>query len=246
MAIDAVVLKMMSDTMASMQDEATKKIIEESMKDWKELQTWRATMAGQWEEIAEILDTNSKNTFYPGNYNYPGQKKTERQIDSNGMLALDKFKAILDSLLTPRNMYWHGLGSDNEYLMKKRRVRLWYEQATHALFKQRYAETANFASQNQMVFHNLGCYGTGAMFIDALQSHLGIRGLRYRAPPRGEIFIKENHQGIIDSYIRWFRMTGEQAVGKWSKEHLPPQIVAAAENKNPDAVRVYPARRAAS
>ena len=231
MAIDAVVVRSVSEMLASSQNATVKKILDESMKDWKEAQVARSTFAGQWEEIAEILDTNAKNTFYPGNYNYPGQKKTERQIDSNGMLALDKFKAILDSLLTPRNMYWHGLAADNTYLMKQRKVRLWYEQATHALFRLRYAETANFASQNQMVFHNLGCYGTGALFVDALQSHVGLRGFRYRAPSRGEIFIKENHQGIIDAYIRYFRMTAEQAMGKWG-DNVPPQIKAAAEQKS--------------
>lgn len=229
--VDAVVLKMVSDTAAAVQDSRTKAILEESMRDWRQVVTWRSTHAGMWEEIAQILDTNSKNTFYPGNYNYPGQKKQERQIDSNGQLALDKFKAILDSLLTPRNMYWHGLEADNKYLMQKRRVRLWYEQATHALFKHRYADTANFASQNQMVYHSLGCYGTGGMFIDALDSHIGIRGLRYKAPPLGELFIKENHQGIVDSYIRYFRLTGEQAMAKF-KGNLPGNIKAAAEQKS--------------
>lgn len=229
--VDAATLQAVSAMMAASQNEDIKKILDESMRDWKEAQTWRATHAGMWEEIAEILDTNAKNTFFPQSYNYPGQKKTERQIDSNGMLALDKFKAILDSLLTPRNMYWHGLAADNQYLMKKRRVRLWYEQATHALFRLRYAETANFASQNQGVFHNLGCYGTGGLFIDALDSHIGLRGFRYRAPGLGEIFIKENHQGIVDQFIRYFRLTGEQAVQKW-KGMVPPSVQAAADSKS--------------
>jgi hypothetical protein len=206
-------------------------IVEESMKDYKECQTYRATHAGQWEEIAEIADPNSKNTFYPGNYNYPGQKKTERQIDSTAMLAGEKFKAILDSLLTPRNMYWHGLEADNQYLMKQRNVRLWYEQATKALFRQRYLPHANFASQNQGVYHNLCFYGTGGLFIDSLFSYDGTRGLRYRCPSLGEIFIKENHQGMPCGYIRFFRLTAEQAKTQFP-DNFPQQMQAALDAKS--------------
>jgi hypothetical protein len=128
-------LKEMTDVAVSMmQGDREQRIVSESMRDFRECQLWRNTTAGQWEEIAEILDPNSRNTFFFGNVNYPGQKKTERQIDSNGMLALEKFKAICDSLLTPRNMFWHALGAEEHraYLMKDRKVRLWYESATSA------------------------------------------------------------------------------------------------------------------
>jgi hypothetical protein len=224
---DAHIAKAVQDALDNFNDERSKKILEDSLIDWREAQTWRSTHAGQWEEIAEILDTNAKNTFFPGNYNYPGQKKQERQIDSNGQLALDKFKAIMDSLLTPRNMYWHGLGNSNPYLMKKRRVKLWYESARNVLFEQRYASNANFASQNQMVYHNLGCYGTGGLFVDAIDPFFG-RGFRYKAPPLGEIFVKENHQGMPIGFIRYFRLTAEQAYTRF-KGRIPPALMQAKE-----------------
>ena len=152
-------------------------------------------------------------------------KKTDRQVDSNGQLALDKFSAICDSLLTPRNMYWHGL-SFPKRLMKNRRIRLWAEQAQHAIFKARYTDTANFASQNQMIFQGLGAYGTSGMFVDKLHSLEGKRGLRYKAIPLGELYIRENHQGRVDGFIRWFRLTADQAK-KQFPESFPQQLQAA-------------------
>ena len=219
------------NSLAEAQDERVKKIVEDSLKDWKECQAMRATTAGVWEEIAAIADPNARNTFFPGSYNFPGQKKTERQIDSSAMLAGEKFKAILDSLLTPRNMFWHALESDSEYLNKQRKVKLWYESATRALFKARYTYEANFASQNQGVYHNLCFYGTGGLFVDRLFSYHGRRGLRYRAPPLGEIFIKENHQGMICGYIRFFRLTAEQAKTKFP-DRFPAQLQAALDAKS--------------
>src|ERR1035437_262660 len=206
-------------------------IYEDSWKEFAEMQTYRNMTAQQWEEVASLLIPAHRNTFYWGASNSPGQKKTELQIDSNGQLALDKFSAICDSLLTPRNMYWHGLEGEHEEVKKDRDCRLWFEKATHALFKARYTDTANFASQNQMIFQGLGAYGTSGMFVDKLYSQDGKRGLRYKAIPLGELYIRENHQGRVDGFVRWFRLTADQAK-KQFPESFPPQLQFALDQRS--------------
>jgi len=116
------------------QDERVIKIVEESLMEFSQLQIMRNVFASQWEEIAELIFPTSRNTFNYGSYNFPGQKKTDRQIDATGMVALDRFAAICDSLLTPRNMTWHGLGTTDPYLNKQRAVRLYYQEVTRRLF----------------------------------------------------------------------------------------------------------------
>lgn len=206
-------------------------IVARCLRDFREAVTWRNVTAGQWEEIASILVPNYVNTFFYGSYNWPGQKKTQRQVDSNGQLALNRFTAILDSLLTPRNMFWHGLDPEWDYLKKDRTAKAWYDQVRDIIFKQRYAATANFASQNQQVWQCLGAFGTGANFVDALYTHDGRRGLRYRAIPPGELFIRENHQGMIDSFFRWFRLTPRQAYKAYG-DKIPSRLKAALDQGN--------------
>lgn len=193
------------------------RIVLESQREFQQLQTYRAIFAAQWDEVAQLIRPTSRNTFYYGNYNFPGQKMTDRQVDATGMLALSRFASILDSLLTPRNLTWHMLGSDNEYVMKQRAVRLWFEQVTKLLFTMRYAPIGNFSAQNQNVYEELGAFGNGNMFVDQAVDAAGIpqRALRYRACPLGEMFLKENHQGLINGFCRWYRMTGEQALIKF-------------------------------
>lgn len=197
------------------QSNQEEQIVTRIMQQFAELQTYRNTFASQWEEVAQLVLPNSRNTFYYGNYNWPGQKKTDRQVDATGMMALSRFAAICDSLLTPRNMFWHGLCANNEYVMKDRDTKLWFERVTKLLFKYRYAPTANFASQNLQNYTSLGAFGTNGMFIDQYLGPGKIRGIRYKAIPLGELFIRENHQGQVDSYIRWFRLTARQAFEKW-------------------------------
>ena len=191
-------------------------ILHDTFQEFAQLQLIRYTFGAHWEEIAELIDPPSKNTFMYGNFNWPGQKKSERQIDATGMMALSRFAAICDSLLTPRNMFWHGLQADDDYVMKQRGVRLWFEQVTKILFKYRYRPEANFSAQNQSIYKNIGSYGTGGVFVDAFDNSLGgSPGLRYKQIPLGELFLRENHQGLVDGFTRWFRLTAEQAYGKW-------------------------------
>lgn len=209
-------------------------VVTDALKRFGELQSRKSVLNGQCEEVAELVDVNSRNTFFPGSFNWIGQKKTERQIDSTGMMALSRFSAIVDSLLTPRNMFWHGLRANDDYVMKDRATQLWFELVTKLLFKLRYAPHANFAAENQKIYRSLGAYGTGCMFVDAFDgsSFQGPRGFRYDAIPFGEMFLIENHQGLVDGFIRYFRMTARQTYQRctmpngWGEDRFPEVLKA--------------------
>ena len=131
--------------------------VDKSMRLFSQLTTYRNQgFAGQWEEVASLIEPGAVNTFYYGNYNTPGMKKTQRQIDATGMMANARFAAICDSLLTPSNMIYQRVALSDTDLMKDRKVRLWCEVATNVLHAERYAPTANFAAQNHANFRSLG------------------------------------------------------------------------------------------
>lgn len=203
------------------------RIVDLCKRKFAQKQTMRTVFAQHWEEVAELVLPTSRNTFYYGSYNFPGQKKTDRQVDSSAALALDRFAAILDSLLTPRNMMWHGLEATDPYLMKDRATRMWFEQATRLLFKYRYAPIGNFSAQNQNQYVGLGAFGTASLFVDKYEGPDGAVGLRYKHLPLGETFLSENHQGLIDELQRWFRLTPQQAC-KMFPDTCPEQIRSAA------------------
>ena len=199
------------------------KIVTDIMSEFAYLSNERSTFETLWQEVAEYVMPDMSNTFTDGWARSAGQKNTEKQIDSTAALALSRFGAILDSLLTPRNNFWHGLEANDEKLNTNRNVKLWFEDTTKRLFKARYAPTANFSSQNQMVFKQLGAFGTASMFIDRYIGNDGTKGLRYKALPLGEVYIKENHQGQVDGFVRVFYLTARQAYQKFG-EKIPDTI----------------------
>ena len=187
--------------------------------------TYRNVLAGQREEAAALLVPTARNTFFYGSYNFPGQKKTQQQIDASGALALSQFCAIADSLITPKNDQWHGLKSD-PYVMKDRPSRQFFQELTEILFDYRYRPQGNFHGQNFNNWQSLGAFGNSIMYVDALDTrwHGGAPGLRYRSVPFGECFFAENHQGIVTTLVRWWRMTAPQAVEKFGYEWLPATL----------------------
>jgi len=206
-------------------------IVEDVYKIFNQCNLYRTTTASHWEEVAQLIMPDQRNTFYRENYNFPGLKKTDRQVDSSGMIANMKFAAICDSMITPFSSKWHNLEATDPYVQKNRPVRLWFEKASQILFTTRYMAAANFRKQNQQIFQLVGAFGNGPMFIDQLYDmhDRPIRGFRYKALPLGEVFIRVNHQGQVDAFVRAFRMTARQMVQRWGEEKLPEELVAAYE-----------------
>ncbi len=195
---------------------------------------YRPNFAMQWEEISQLILPNMRNTFFRDAYNFPGLKKTDRQIDSSGMVMLMKFAAICDSMLTPFSSNWHELQASNPYLQKQRIVRLWFEQASNALYRTRYLGPANFRKNNQQIFQQVGAFGNGPMFVDQLYDmhDRPVRGIRYKALPIGEVYIRANHQGQVDAFVRAYRMTARQAMQKFGHDMLPEELDQAQDNQS--------------
>src|SRR5258706_14503670 len=86
---------------APAQGDYEEQIVTTRLQEFGQLNLWRNTTAAHWEEIAELIDPASRNTFYYGNYNWPGQKKTDRQVDATGMACLGPVSPNPLRLLTP-------------------------------------------------------------------------------------------------------------------------------------------------
>lgn len=204
--------------------------VQEHIRMFQQLRSNRGIWEVHWQEIAELVQPMDSQTFQ-NQWPNQGQKKTEKLYDSTANIALSRFVAILDSLLTPHNQTWHRLITDDDTLNKSKAVQNYYDEVTRILFRERYKQSANFIEQNQMSYLHLGAYGTGAMFTDDLW---GTPGLRYKNIHLGELYFAENHQGIPDKVYRWYRLTARQAVQKWPK--TAPEIIQSMAKTQPETL----------
>lgn len=186
----------------------------------------RGVWESHWQEVTELVWPAWSQTFQLGGADSTpggGNKKAEKQFDATAPNALVKFAAIMESLNTPSNSRWSRVVPSDPILTRNRGVRMWFEEATDILHKYRRSAQANFQSQNQGVWMSTGLLGTGSLFIDKPLEREGL-GLRYRAMHLGETYFLTNHQGMVDTLIRKFKLTARQAAQKFGFEALPEAI----------------------
>lgn len=181
----------------------------------------RSTWEAHWREIAELVLPRQDNF---NERRTPGEKRTQLIYDGTAPLALERFAAAVEGLVTPRAQKWHSLSTDIEELNDDPEVKRYFDEVTKILFAVRYSARSSFAAQQHETYMSLGAFGTGAMFIDEV---LG-KSIYYKSIHLNELFFEENFQGNIDLVYRKFELTAKQAVEKFGNK-LPDEIKDKAE-----------------
>lgn len=201
---------------------------DEIIKEHEQMVSERGVWEEHWREIAERV-IPGKNWFAASD-KVPGDKRTDKVFDATAGLALDRFAAAMESMLTPRTQRWHKLKVPDRALQANKEVQEYLDAVTDILFQVRYSPMANFASQVHEVYRDLGAFGSAALFIDDI---VGV-GIRYKSIHLSEIYFAENHAGIVDKVNRKFEMTARQAAQRWGVENLSEKMRTMLE-KNPES-----------
>ncbi len=185
--------------------------------DYQNLWSAQGNFRALWNQAAQFV--------LPANDNFigwfaEGVNRNTRIFDSTGGIALERFAAAMEAILTPRSQIWHKLKADDEELEDVPAVQNYLERVNKILFAARYHPEANFASQTDECYLSLGAFGNDLLFIDEAVGHC----MRYRAVPLSELVWSLNHQGMVDTMYRKFQYTAKQAVEHWGREGVPKQV----------------------
>lgn len=188
----------------------------------------RADFESVWQEIDDRIQPSGQEF---GNKTSPksnkGKPNTEKVFDATPGLALDRFKAAMHSLVTPRAQQWHTIKPVEEQLENDIEVKRYCDEVTRRLFAARYS--ANFDSEIQGCYYTSGKFGSMSMFVG---EKVG-RGLFYRAVPMKQLYFAENQYGDVDLVHRDWFWTARQAVMQWG-DKTPKVVRDAYENKKPE------------
>ena len=97
-----------------------------------------------WQQIDERINPTGVQFGRSVGGTSKGRQHNEKVFDATPGLALDRFKAAIHSLVTPRNQQWHGLATADEDLSEDPEVMRYLQEVTNRLFGARYR--ANFDS----------------------------------------------------------------------------------------------------
>ena len=190
------------------------------------LRSTRGVWESHWQEVADRIlpRQGSFTTRFTA-----GEKRTREIFDATAALALERFSAALESMLTPRTQRWHHLRASRPPLNDRPDVRAWFDRAEEVLFGARYAPYANYASQQHEVYMSLGAFGTGVLFVGEDEER---GGLIYRAVHLADCHIEENFQGRVDTLYRDFEYSARQAMQRWGDAN--PDAICKAADREPE------------
>lgn len=219
-----------------MADARDPEFVDALLREFGDAKTARGMFNLHYEDVARLVLPSFTNSFI-GDYRQPGIERGEDMYDVTANTALFRLAAAMESMLTPRGATWHRIRMVDPYLMRKRAVQTWCDDVNAVLFHYRYSQAANFQSQQHDAYVSMGAFGTGSLFVDQLRGP-GQTGLRYRNLHLGECYYAENHQGVIDSLYRRYRMTLRQVAQRFGADKLPEKLQGIFDKKPNEEVFV--------
>lgn len=167
----------------------------------------RSTFETHWQDIADVMRPQAQ-PFTGDAAPQPGEKRTSKMFDAVPPLALEKFAAVLEALLSPRNQIWSKLATTEEYLQQDLEVQRYLDEVNKTLFRVRYRPQSNLASQLAESYLNLGSFGTQVLYVG---DDVG-RSIVYRSCGLHKVLIAEDQHGRVNQVFRFYDFTADQAV----------------------------------
>ncbi len=188
----------------------------ECVDELNRLKSDRVNFNTTWETIARLVLPTSIGftTTYA-----PGTNLNSEIFDATAQLALPKFAAAIDSLVTPHQSRWHGLTPRSKPLRKNPRVMKFLYDLTDTLFAVRYSPKAFFRTRVYEAYGSMGAFGNGVLYIYDAKP-----GIRYMSVHLSEIYFDENAFGVIDKAYWEHEYTVNQILEKFPDAKLPEDL----------------------
>lgn len=198
-------------------------IASEIIQKQRSLEVDRSTFEQHWAEIAPLVLPRQDDFFKK--HQQEGERRTRDKFDDTATLALDHGAAAIEGVVTPRGQIWHGIAVDDS-IKDNQVAQEWADDVTKFLFKRRYSDRSNFASQIHECYMSLLAFGTAVMIVEDMLDGT----IRYKSSHIGEHYVQENNRGVIDTDYRKYRLTAKQAYEKF-QDRTPDMVVKCLEKE---------------
>ena len=193
------------------------------MQRYQSLYSQRQVWESHWQEIADYVvprkaDVTKKRT--------DGDKRTELIFDSTAIHAAELMSASLHGMLTNAATRWFSLRYRDRTLDENDQAKEWLESVEDDMYLA--FNRSNFQEQIHELYHDLICFGTGTMFIEADPESQ----IRFSTKHCAEVFLSEDEKGRVDTIFRKFNMPARAVKQRFGEEALDNKIINRAK-KNP-------------
>jgi len=181
----------------------------------------RSNWTDHWEDALRY-GAPHKNRIYN---NTTGEKRGQRLYDSSAQHFIELLSSALHSMLTNPSVEWFGLSTGVTETDRKTRVRKYIKKLVTRVHD--VLNNTNFQTEAHEFYMELATLGTGAMYIDEDEDDI----LRFLTVAIFELYVRENHKGIVDTVSRIIKMSAEQLIEKYGEENIPEDKLQQLKNR---------------
>lgn len=192
-------------------------LVKADLRRQQALEAERAPYESTFRDAETLCDPMSAGAFNNGSRSGP---ERNYNFDSTAMDGLDRFDAALGAITMPKTERWLGATVYDKDLARSPAVQRWLEHYSDRVWDCMYAPHANFGTASSEDRRALGCYGTGALWVDENKG----RGLFFRAIHMSELYIDVDFRGRVDTAHRTFELTARQAAQMFGEANLSDKM----------------------
>lgn len=173
---------------------------------------YRSTAAADVEELQKLVDARTRTRG----------EMSETSLHNKHLPLAKKCKDVLvsahNTFITPSGTRWFNIRSRRKRRGKNDSVTRWYSKATEITFNE--LAESNFYPVIHEVYNDRCVGGTGAAYIGGDEAH----PLFFVHVPLGTFAIAEDNKGRVNTLVRRFHYTPQQAAEEWGEENLPGYV----------------------
>lgn len=128
-------------------------------------------------------------------------------FDNTARNSLTYFSASMKSTICPSTQRWHRLKASRPELEDNEDVQRYLQYVSDLLFKVRYQASSRFPSEADLLFNQLGVYGTSVWYVG---DDVGSK-IIYKSIPFNEVYIDRNELGELETVYREYELTAKRA-----------------------------------
>lgn len=182
------------------------------------METSRSNFESLWNDVAQLMLPRQAeflgSTAFAGFTQ--GQARTDRIFDETAPMSLDHGCAVFEGEVIPQGGQWQRFIARDPALMKRRDVAVWLEVLADRLFALRNSPYSGFANQTHESVASLLSFGFQGTAVEKLyDDRRRAIGLAYHSKHIGNLFVRGDHNGTIETTHEKFRLTHRQALSKW-------------------------------
>ncbi len=203
------------------------------IRDQEEMAQERRSFETMMQECAELLLPRQSN-FHNLSSQWQGQTLQTRIFDEYAQQALEQGVSLFEGYVMPRGQIWQMWELDDDWLMSQQTVRAWVDEKNRLLFALRNDPRSGFTGQVHESIASLFCFGMQSMWPD-IRYDVARQpvGLSYKSEFIGQIYVREDANGLIDTVHHQFSLRARQAEQKWG-DRSPEAVKKAMRDRQPE------------